>query len=94
GESLDLMSMLEQHIFDQPVEAVEKQKMDALIEKAIGGLNKREAFVIRQRFGIGIHAEKTLQELGVALGVTRERVRQIECGALKKIRRYFEPLAV
>ncbi|MGH8556912.1 MAG: sigma-70 family RNA polymerase sigma factor [Methylococcales bacterium] len=94
GENLDLMSMLEQRTFSQPVEVVEKQNMDGLIEKAIGGLNKREAYVIRERFGIGVYAEKTLQELGSVLGITRERVRQIECGALKKIRRSFEPMAI
>lgn len=94
GESFDLLCMLEQQTFGEPVEVVEKQHMKGLIEKAIGGLNKREAYVIRQRFGIGSYGEKTLQELGTALGITRERVRQIETGALKKIRRQFEPLAV
>jgi RNA polymerase sigma factor (sigma-70 family) len=94
GENLDLMSMLEQRAFNPPFEEVEKQNMNGLLEKAIGGLDQREAFVIRQRFGIGVYTEKTLQELGAALGLTRERVRQIENGALKKIRRRLEPLAV
>jgi RNA polymerase sigma factor (sigma-70 family) len=94
GENLDLLSMLEQQTFSEPVETVEKQDMNGLIENAINGLNQREAYVIRQRFGIGVYAEKTLQELGAILGLTRERVRQIESGALKKIRRRLEPLAV
>ncbi|MGH8549651.1 MAG: sigma-70 family RNA polymerase sigma factor [Methylococcales bacterium] len=94
GENLDLMSMLEQQVFNQPLEEVEMQNLNGLIEKAIGGLNQREAYVIRERFGIGVYTEKTLQELGAVLGLTRERVRQIENGALKKIRHWFEPLAV
>ncbi|MCI0652928.1 MAG: RNA polymerase sigma factor RpoD/SigA [Methylococcaceae bacterium] len=94
GEPLDLLSMLEQQVFNQPLEEVERQDMNGLIEQAIGGLNQREAYVIRQRFGIGVYTEKTLQELGAVLGLTRERVRQIENGALKKIRRWFEPLTV
>ncbi len=94
GENLDLLSMLEQQTFREPVETVEKQSMNGLIESAIDGLNQREAYVIRQRFGIGVYAERTLQELGAVLGLTRERVRQIENGAIKKIRRLLEPLAV
>ena len=86
GENLDLMSMMEQETFRAPADLVEKQNLSGIIEKSIGRLNQREAYVIRQRFGIGVYAEKTLQELGSVLGLTRERVRQIENGALKKLR--------
>lgn len=94
GVNLDLLSMFEQETFAAPHEIVEKQNLSGIIEKSIGRLNQREAYVIRQRFGIGVYAEKTLQELGAVLGLTRERVRQIENGALKKIRSDLEPLAV
>ncbi|MGR9105571.1 MAG: sigma-70 family RNA polymerase sigma factor [Gammaproteobacteria bacterium] len=93
SEGLDLMSLFEQQTFSQPVEVLERERREDLIGKAIDTLNQREAFVIRQRFGIGVYAEKTLQELGSLLGLTRERVRQIESGALKKMRRWLEPLA-
>ena len=49
-------------------------------------LSDREAEVIRMRFGIGIADEMTLQQIGDAIGVTRERVRQIEASALSKLR--------
>ena len=48
-------------------------------------LTKREAKVIRERFGFGNGEEKTLEEIGQDMNVTRERVRQIEKNALKKL---------
>jgi len=52
----------------------------------IGRLNEREQQVIRMRFGIDGTRDHTLEEIGVVLGLTRERIRQIENGALKKMR--------
>jgi RNA polymerase primary sigma factor len=49
-------------------------------------LTPREAHVLRKRFGIGEQTERTLDEVGQGLGVTRERVRQIEARALRKLR--------
>lgn len=91
-ENLTLMSLLEQETFLQPVIAAEAQYTKFRICKAIKDLNQREAFIVRQRFGIGVYAEKTLNEIGNLLGLTRERVRQIEASALKKIQHYLEPL--
>jgi len=50
-------------------------------------LNKREAMVIAMRFGLEGNTDHTLEEVGKQLGVTRERVRQIEAKALRKLRR-------
>ena len=50
-------------------------------------LNQREAMVIAMRFGLAGNTEHTLEEIGKQLGVTRERVRQIEAKALNKLRR-------
>ena len=50
-------------------------------------LNKREAKVIAMRFGLEGNVQHTLEEVGQQLGVTRERVRQIEAKALRKLRR-------
>jgi RNA polymerase sigma factor (sigma-70 family) len=94
GDNLKLNAMLEQHVYPQPDDATVGKNVNQSIEKAIGTLNQREAFVIRQRFGIGVYAEKTLQELGSSLGITRERVRQIQISALKKIRFFLEPLMI
>jgi RNA polymerase sigma factor (sigma-70 family) len=56
---------------------------------ALGALNPREEKVIRMRFGIGSKVDHTLEEIGAELSVTRERVRQIEGAALKKLREHL-----
>ena len=53
----------------------------------LAGLTPREEKIIRMRFGIGEKAEYTLEETGKLFGITRERIRQIEAIALKKLRR-------
>ena len=49
-------------------------------------LTPKEERVLRNRFGIGTHKDSTLEELGFELGLTRERIRQIESKALKRLR--------
>ena len=56
------------------------------ITKALRCLTLKEASVIRLRFGLDSGRQRTLEEVGKILGVTRERVRQLECRALKKLR--------
>ena len=56
------------------------------VEKALSLLSAREAQVIKFRFGIGGGSPQTLEQVGQHLGVTRERIRQIEAKALKKLR--------
>lgn len=56
------------------------------IEQILSGLSKREAKVLRMRFGFDVSSEHTLEEIGKQFGVTRERIRQIEAKALKKLR--------
>ena len=58
--------------------------------EALSLLTPREQLVIRMRFGIGSRADHTLEEIGAELSVTRERVRQIEGSALRKLRRHLE----
>jgi RNA polymerase primary sigma factor len=57
------------------------------VRRALSVLTPREEQVIRLRFGIGEKREQTLKEIGIGFGVTRERVRQIESQALKRLRR-------
>jgi DNA-directed RNA polymerase sigma subunit (sigma70/sigma32) len=53
-------------------------------------LNEREKTIVRQRFGLGGEKRQTLEDVGVTLGVTRERVRQLEKAALLKMRSALE----
>jgi RNA polymerase primary sigma factor len=56
------------------------------IQTILATLSPREEKIVRMRFGIGEKAEHTLEETGEIFGVTRERIRQIESSALKKLR--------
>lgn len=68
-------------------EAIKSHEQDLLLRYAKEILTEREYQVVDLRFGISDNQEKTLQEVGKFLGVTRERVRQIEVRALKKLER-------
>ncbi|MBI4279029.1 MAG: sigma-70 family RNA polymerase sigma factor, partial [Armatimonadetes bacterium] len=56
------------------------------LQKALNSLTPRERAVIEMRFGLGSDAPRTLEEIGRILGVTRERIRQVEAGAMRKLR--------
>ena len=57
----------------------------ARVMQMLDEMDTREATVLRMRFGLGEHEAHTLKEIGETLGLTRERVRQIETEALKKL---------
>jgi RNA polymerase primary sigma factor len=65
---------------------VDHSEMTREVARALGTLSPREAAVIRLRFGIGQGEAMTLEEVGRTMGVTRERIRQIEAKALLKLR--------
>ena len=62
-------------------------EMICVMKKHLVGLNPREERIIRQRFGVGVDREYTLEEIGSELGISRERVRQIQKKGLKKIKK-------
>lgn len=63
-----------------------KQFMKQDLEKVLDSLNPREKQVIRWRFGMDDGRMKTLQEIGESMGVSRERIRQIESCAFRKLK--------
>ncbi len=69
-----------------PDEIAMRRNLVELARTAIGTVAPREEQVLRRRFGIGDQEEHTLQEVGDELGLTRERIRQIETAALAKLR--------
>jgi RNA polymerase primary sigma factor len=70
-----------------PVEAVMKEDLKEQIDEVLDQLNEREKAVICMRFGLmDDESDRTLEEIGKALNVTRERVRQIESSAIKKLK--------
>ena len=70
----------------QPLDAVMSQELADSVQRALARLDSREAYVLRARYGIGTGDDHTLADLGLELGVSRERVRQIEAEALEHLR--------
>ncbi|MFQ5442741.1 MAG: RNA polymerase sigma factor RpoD [Thermodesulfobacteriota bacterium] len=69
-----------------PAEAAVDKDLSDQTDFALSGLTPREEKVLRMRFGIGERQDYTLEEVGKVLGVTRERVRQIEAKAIRRLR--------
>jgi len=73
-------------ILASPEELVAEREMKDLVSEVLGTLTPREAKVLRLRFGIGWGSDMTLEQVGAQFEVTRERIRQIEAKALRKLR--------
>ena len=69
-----------------PVDAASKQLLRDHLEEVLTTLSEREAKVVRLRFGLDGDEHMTLEEVGKVFGVTRERIRQIEAKALRKLK--------
>jgi RNA polymerase primary sigma factor len=77
---------------DTPYELLEDKTVAAMLAELVKRLDPREATILQFRFGLDGGNERTLEEVGVKFGVTRERVRQIQNIALNKLRRMIEKL--
>ncbi len=88
GEEEDshLGDFIEDKILPSPPEAVIHQSLREHIEEALKTLTDREGRVLKMRFGLGDGNEHTLEEVGQQFKVTRERIRQIEAKALRKLK--------
>jgi len=71
---------------DSPIDTATSQSLGEATKEVLSGLTAREAKVLRMRFGIGMNTDHTLEEVGKQFDVTRERIRQIEAKALRKLR--------
>jgi RNA polymerase primary sigma factor len=68
-----------------PVEATAAGEIERLVEGLVAELGKKSAAILRQRFGLGKGETRTLDQIGVAFGLTRERIRQMESKALRQL---------
>ncbi|MFM9816627.1 RNA polymerase sigma factor RpoD [Spiribacter pallidus] len=69
-----------------PVDSATREGLRESVREVLSGLTPREAKVLRMRFGIDMNTDHTLEEVGKQFDVTRERIRQIEAKALRKLR--------
>lgn len=86
-ESGRLVDLVRDESAASPYELLEEKNVNMMLEGLVQKLPEREASVLRYRFGLDGGAEKTLEEVGRKFGVTRERVRQLQNLALRKLRR-------
>uniref|UniRef100_UPI003F497012 RNA polymerase sigma factor RpoD n=1 Tax=Cupriavidus yeoncheonensis TaxID=1462994 RepID=UPI003F497012 len=87
GDDADatLGDMIEDVSASSPAEAAIQANMRAAIDEALDGLSPREAKVLRMRFGLDTTSDRTLEEVSKQFDVTRERIRQIEIKAMRKL---------
>jgi RNA polymerase primary sigma factor len=85
-EDSHLGDFIEDGTVDSPIESATDQSLRDATTDVLGSLTAREAKVLRMRFGIEMNTDHTLEEVGKQFDVTRERIRQIEAKALRKLR--------
>jgi RNA polymerase primary sigma factor len=85
-EESTLGDFVEDELAPSPVEAALRGNLAELMYKVLATLTPREEQILRMRFGIGLKTDCTLEEVGQLFAVTRERIRQIEAKALRKLR--------
>jgi len=85
-EDSHLGDFIEDANVDSPVDSTTNTNLSETVRDVLAGLTPREAKVLRMRFGIDMNTDHTLEEVGKQFDVTRERIRQIEAKALRKLR--------
>ena len=85
-EESTLGDFVEDELAPSPVEAALRGNLAELMRKVLATLPPREEQILRMRFGIGLKTDCTLEEVGKVFAVSRERIRQIEAKALRKLR--------
>ena len=85
-EDSNLGDFIEDTVIHSPMENATDESLHFATDDVLSSLTAREAKVLRMRFGIGMNTDHTLEEVGKQFDVTRERIRQIEAKALRKLR--------
>ena len=85
-EDSHLGDFIEDANIQPPIDSATFEGLCRSTEDVLEGLTPREAKVLRMRFGINMNTDHTLEEVGKQFDVTRERIRQIEAKALRKLR--------
>ena len=85
-EDSHLGDFIEDTSVTSPVDSATSEGLRESVREVLSGLTPREAKVLRMRFGIDMNTDHTLEEVGKQFDVTRERIRQIEAKALRKLR--------
>jgi len=91
-DSNNFSDVVEDENATSPYDNLEDKTVVNMLQDMVQHLDNREATILRYRFGLDGGTEKTLEEVGVKFGVTRERVRQIQNLALRKLRKMIEKL--
>lgn len=85
-EDSHLGDFIEDTTLELPLDSATSESLRSATHEVLAGLTLREAKVLRMRFGIDMNTDHTLEEVGKQFDVTRERIRQIEAKALRKLR--------
>jgi len=85
-EDASIGDLIEDNTIAQPIDEATKHNLTESTRGVLSSLTAREAKVLRMRFGIDMNTDHTLEEVGKQFDVTRERIRQIEAKALRKLR--------
>jgi RNA polymerase primary sigma factor len=88
---VQLRNLLAERTVHDPLDTAVETERSNHVRSCLQALTPREAFIVRARFGLGTGAGQTLEEIGQALQLSRERVRQLETHAMEKLRRAASP---
>ena len=85
-EDSHLGDLIEDKDAIQPIDATIQSNLRDTTTRVLASLTPREERIVRMRFGLGLSSDPTLEEVGQQFSVTRERIRQIEAKAIRKLK--------
>ena len=84
--ALDIRDLIEDQNAILPIDAAIQSNLRETTTRVLASLTPREERIVRMRFGLGMNSDHTLEEVGQQFSVTRERIRQIEAKAIRKLK--------